>query len=108
MKMEKESVMIEAIDVSKEYKLRVGFMEKMKRKLRKKKSTIDMKIPALANISLKVMKGESVAIIGKNGSGKSTLLQIICGTLAATNGKVNTNGGRHIRTGKRIQSGIYG
>ena len=92
MKMEEKSVMIEAIDISKEYKLRVGFMEEVKRRLRRKKSTNDMKIPALANISLKVMKGESVAIIGKNGSGKSTLLQIICGTLAATNGKVNTNG----------------
>ena len=77
MKMEEESVMIEAIAVSKEYKLRVGFMEKVKRKLRRKKSTNDMRIPALANISLKVMKGESVAIIGKNGSGKSTLLQIM-------------------------------
>ena len=60
MKMEKESVMIEAIDVSKEYKLRIGFMEEVKRKLRRRKSTNDIKIPALANISLKVMKGESL------------------------------------------------
>ena len=36
--------------------------------------------------------GESLGIIGKNGSGKSTLLQIICGTLAPTEGKIKVNG----------------
>ena len=43
MKMEKTA--IEAMDISKEYKLRVGFMEEGGK--RRKKSTNDMKIPAL-------------------------------------------------------------
>ena len=47
---------------------------------------------ALQNVSLEVKTGETVAIIGRNGSGKSTLLQIICGTLAPTEGSVKTSG----------------
>jgi ABC-type polysaccharide/polyol phosphate transport system ATPase subunit len=47
---------------------------------------------ALNDVSLDVKKGESVGIIGRNGSGKSTLLQLICGTLNATTGSIQTNG----------------
>ena len=47
---------------------------------------------ALRNISFELKKGESLGIIGKNGSGKSTLLQLICGTLATTEGKIKTKG----------------
>ena len=47
---------------------------------------------ALRNVSLEIRAGETVAIIGRNGSGKSTLLQMICGTLAPTEGSVRTSG----------------
>lgn len=47
---------------------------------------------ALKNVSFDVKKGETVGIIGRNGSGKSTLLQLICGTLSATNGTIETQG----------------
>ncbi|NLU19001.1 MAG: ABC transporter ATP-binding protein [Serratia liquefaciens] len=47
---------------------------------------------ALKGISFEVNKGETVGLIGKNGSGKSTLLQIICGTLTATSGSIETKG----------------
>lgn len=47
---------------------------------------------ALKDVSFSVKKGETVGIVGKNGSGKSTLLQMICGTLNATQGTVNTSG----------------
>ena len=47
---------------------------------------------ALRNVNLEVRRGETLAIIGRNGSGKSTLLQMICGTLAPTEGSIRTSG----------------
>jgi len=47
---------------------------------------------ALKGITLEVARGQTVGIVGRNGSGKSTLLQIICGTLAPTEGEVSVNG----------------
>lgn len=47
---------------------------------------------ALRDVSLEVERGETLAIVGRNGSGKSTLLQMICGTLAPTEGSIHTNG----------------
>jgi lipopolysaccharide transport system ATP-binding protein len=47
---------------------------------------------ALKNVSFEVKRGDTVGIIGRNGSGKSTLLQLICGTLAATSGTIETTG----------------
>ncbi len=51
-----------------------------------------MEIWALHNVSFKISKGQTYAIIGKNGSGKSTLLQVICGILRPTQGELIVNG----------------
>jgi len=47
---------------------------------------------ALRGIDLQVRRGETLGIIGKNGSGKSTLLQMIAGTLAPTEGRIEIQG----------------
>lgn len=47
---------------------------------------------ALRHLDLTVYSGETVGIIGRNGSGKSTLLQMICGTLANTEGTIVVDG----------------
>lgn len=47
---------------------------------------------ALRGVDLKVRRGETLGIIGRNGSGKSTLLQMIAGTLAPTEGRIEVQG----------------
>ena len=47
---------------------------------------------ALDSIDLKVLKGQTLGILGKNGSGKSTLLQIISGVLGYSSGALEVNG----------------
>ena len=44
------------------------------------------------NFNYKIIKGKSVAFLGKSGSGKTTLINIICGLLKATNGQILVDG----------------
>jgi ATP-binding cassette subfamily B protein len=48
----------------------------------------DTNITALNNISFKINKGDTIAIIGKTGSGKSTILNLISRLHDATEGKL--------------------
>lgn len=64
----------------------------LRRLVGKKAKPLFREFWALHDISFDILKGESVGIIGQNGSGKSTLLQLICGTLNATAGTVQTHG----------------
>lgn len=43
---------------------------------------------AINNVSLNIMKGESVGFIGPSGSGKSTLVDVILGLLTPDNGEI--------------------
>lgn len=47
---------------------------------------------ALKDVNFKVMRGESVGIIGRNGAGKSTLLKILSQITPPTMGKVTMRG----------------
>ncbi len=46
----------------------------------------------LNGISLKIKKGQAVALIGTNGSGKSTLLKLMTKIIFPNSGKIETNG----------------
>jgi ATP-binding cassette, subfamily B, bacterial len=48
--------------------------------------------PALRDISLKVRRGEVIALVGENGSGKSTLGKLITGLYRPTEGQVLWDG----------------
>lgn len=50
--------------------------------------------PVLAGLSLRVDRGERIALLGPNGSGKSTLLKLISGILKPHTGRVLCNGRR--------------
>jgi len=53
----------------------------------------------LKNLSLQVVRGEKILIVGKNGVGKSTLLKLIAGKLKPIEGEV--------RIGTRVDLGYY-
>ncbi len=44
--------------------------------------------PLIANLNLRILRGERIGIIGPNGSGKTTLLRLLTGNLAPTSGSV--------------------
>lgn len=60
--------------------------------LSKKKESSTLNFKALDNISLNIVEGEKVGIIGHNGAGKSTLLKTICRIYEPEVGEVFTTG----------------
>ena len=50
------------------------------------------KVPVIRDISVKVQKGEIIALIGPNGAGKSTLLKTIARDLEPIRGKIFLEG----------------
>ncbi len=52
------------------------------------------KVEAVKGVSLKVLEGETVVVIGANGAGKSTILKGISGLIAISGGEIWYNGNR--------------
>jgi ABC-type nitrate/sulfonate/bicarbonate transport system ATPase subunit len=64
-------------------------------------SGIERAVPALADISFKVMPGEFVTIIGASGSGKSTLFNLCVGLIEPDAGEILLDGEKpENRTGR--------
>lgn len=49
-------------------------------------------VQALRNISLQLVAGDRVALIGSNGAGKTTLLRVMAGIYEAVSGTITTRG----------------
>ncbi len=52
----------------------------------------DQKLPALSDLNIAVLPGESIAILGRIGSGKSTLLRLLNGLFLPTEGSILADG----------------
>ena len=52
----------------------------------------DLSVEVLRDVSLQIVKGERVGIIGSSGSGKSTLLHLLGGLDTPTTGVVTVDG----------------
>jgi cobalt/nickel transport system ATP-binding protein len=50
------------------------------------------RFPALKNVSVDVVRGEKVALLGANGCGKSTLLKVLDGLIFPTTGQIHVFG----------------
>ena len=66
------------------------------------------RIQALSGISLKVRRGETVALVGANGAGKTTLLRALSGVQPARAGQLRFAGEdiRRLRADLRVRRGI--
>jgi ABC-2 type transport system ATP-binding protein len=60
----------------------------------------------LRNLSLDIMPGEVVAVVGANGAGKTTLLRLLSGSLAPTRGRVMLGDVDLYRQRDRVQTRI--
>ena len=47
---------------------------------------------ALRDVSFRLKRGESLALIGRNGSGKTTTLKLLAGIVKPTSGRIETHG----------------
>ncbi len=66
------------------------------------------KYEALRHVTLRVEKGESVAVIGPNGSGKTALLRAVSGLLRPSDGEITFFGERidNLETHEIVKRGI--
>src|SRR3984885_14305609 len=51
----------------------------------------------LRDITLGILAGDRIGVVGRNGDGKSTLLRLISGTEQPDSGSVTRSGGLHVQ-----------
>ena len=63
-------------------------------------------VRVLSGISVDVMPGKVVGIVGENGAGKSTLMKCVCGLLAADAGSITVRG-RRVSGANSVRGDVY-
>ena len=90
--MKKSKYAIEVEHVYKDFRIYYDKPSTLKERLvfwnKSKRETREI----LKDINIKIIPGETVALIGVNGSGKSTLLKLITQIIYPTKGKIKTHG----------------
>jgi len=78
--------------VSRRFRIRAREVRTLKDLFVQRGQTEATDVWALQDVSLDVVRGEAVGLIGRNGSGKTTLLRIVSGIIKPTAGRVNAEG----------------
>jgi lipopolysaccharide transport system ATP-binding protein len=78
--------------LSKRFELYARPVDRLKQTLWRGRRAFYREFWALRDISFRLREGQALGVVGRNGSGKSTLLQLVAGTLAPTEGSVETRG----------------
>ncbi|MFN7630986.1 MAG: ABC transporter ATP-binding protein [Cyanobacteriota bacterium] len=91
-KMDDTSTIVRAENLGKCYHIYTNPKDRLKQALFQNRRQYYREFWALRHLSFELKRGETLGIIGRNGSGKSTLLQLLCGTLAPTEGAYQVHG----------------
>ena len=78
---ESPEVMIEIVDLEKHFPLKSGLLGRVKNHVR-----------AVDGVSLNVMRGETLGIVGESGCGKTTLGRMMMGLIKPTKGRILIDG----------------
>ncbi|WP_144430996.1 ATP-binding cassette domain-containing protein, partial [Pseudomonas syringae pv. coryli] len=76
----KKDIALELCDIRREFSISRGFFKP------------DATLKAVDGVSLRLMRGETLGLVGESGCGKSTLAKMLLGLLAPSSGDVLVNG----------------
>jgi lipopolysaccharide transport system ATP-binding protein len=91
MSSDRSTYIIRARQIGKRYVLGASPYQRLWQLLTGRQSQLSH-FNALEGIDIDIAPGEAIGLIGQNGAGKSTLLQLLCGTLAPSQGELEVHG----------------